>query len=39
MHPSEGVQKNKSKAWDFTKNKFGHRFLDNNLQKFPKKIF
>ena len=32
-HPSKGVQKNKLKAWDFTKNKFCHRYFDKKLQK------
>ena len=28
------------KAWDFTKNKFCHRYFDNNLQKiFQTNIF
>ena len=33
-YPSKGVQRNMLKAWDFTKNKFCHRFFDKNLQKF-----
>ena len=27
MHPSKGVKKNMLKAWDFTKNKFCHRYF------------
>ena len=33
MHPSELVQKNMMKEWNFTKYKFCHRCFDNNLQK------
>ena len=32
-HPSEGVQKNMLKSWDFTKNKLCHKYFENNLQK------
>ena len=35
MHPATGVQKNMLKAWDFTKNKLGHRYFN----KKSKKIF
>ena len=38
MYPSKGIQKNMLKAYDFTKNKFCHIFLDDNFQKkFPNK--
>ena len=30
-HSCKGVQKNKLKTWDFTKNKLCHRCFDNNL--------
>ena len=33
MHPSEGVQKNMLKAWNFTKNRLRHRYFGNNLYK------
>ena len=37
-HPSKGVQKNKLNAWDFTKNKLGHRYFDKKIaENFPKK--
>ena len=40
MLPSRGVQKNMLKAWDFTKNKFYHRYFDdNNCRKCPELIF
>ena len=32
-HSSKSVQKNKLKAWDFTKNKFCDRYFDKKLQK------
>ena len=39
MHPSESVQKNMLKAWNFTTFKLHHRYFDNNLQKnFPTNI-
>ena len=33
MHPSKGVSKNMPKASNFHKNKFRHRYSNNNLQK------